>query len=262
MLDRIALQVEQEDLLAVLVEASRNVPKERRQTFLVLEPVSGVQAFVLHPGLPHRELRTYVGDIEALAGEDLVTMARDGRDGDVLVDVTPRGYSYYKEMKLRSDDPFQEIESTIMSYVNAEPFRSRYPEAYEKWKQASDRLWSSDSERELTVIGHLCREAMQAFATALVERFQPPEVNQNIQHTVARIRAVLDQHQSSIGQTNRSSLDAMLAHWGTANDLVQRQEHGAQREGEALVWEDGRAVVFRAAYIMFEIDHSLMFLGE
>ena len=32
----------------------------------------------------------------------------------------------------------------------------------------------------------------------------------------------------------RAFLDALLAYWGTVNDLVQPQEHGGQREGEAL----------------------------
>jgi hypothetical protein len=46
-------------------------------------------------------------------------------------------------------------------------------------------------------------------------------------------------------------------YWGTVNDLIQRQEHGAQREGGALAWEDGRRVVFQTAIVMFEIDRSL-----
>ena len=52
-----------------------------------------------------------------------------------------------------------------------------------------------------------------------------------------------------------------MTYWGTVSDLVQRQEHGAQREGKQLVWEDARRVVFQTANVMFEIDRSLMFSG-
>jgi hypothetical protein len=38
---------------------------------------------------------------------------------------------------------------------------------------------------------------------------------------------------------------------------VQRQEHGAQKEGRPLVWEDGRRVVFQTAIVMFELDRAL-----
>jgi hypothetical protein len=48
-------------------------------------------------------------------------------------------------------------------------------------------------------------------------------------------------------------LKALLAYWGTVNDLVQRQEHGGQKEREPLKWEDGRRVVFQTAVVMFEI---------
>lgn len=52
-------------------------------------------------------------------------------------------------------------------------------------------------------------------------------------------------------------LDALLVYWGAVNDLIQRQEHGATKEGEALRWEDGRQVVFQTAVVMFEIARAI-----
>jgi hypothetical protein len=249
------LQSEQESLLGTMVEAARNVPSDKREKFLVAAPVGSTQHFLFHPGL-RDSAGVYGGDIEVLIDEGLLRRSSDG-----MIDVAPAGYAYYEEMKRRSGEPTREIESTVMDYLNAEPFRERYPEAHQKWSQASERPWSSDSERELTVVGHLCREAMQAFATALVERYVPPHVDPDRQHVVARIRAVLTLHRGRLGTTELPFLDALLAYWGTVSDLVQRQEHGAQREGESLVWEDGRRVVFQTANVMFEIDRSLTRLG-
>ena len=39
-------------------------------------------------------------------------------------------------------------------------------------------------------------------------------------------------------------------------DLVQRQEHGGQKEGEPLGWEDGRRVVFQTANVMVELHRA------
>lgn len=257
MLHLATLQREQEALLESLVEAARNVPIDKRERFVAPSAGDGNRPTLTHPGLPDGGLRVYLGDVEALAQEGLVSLARSPQGTALTVDVAPRGYALYKEMRLRSGQPLREIESTVMDYLNAEPFRDRYPEAHQKWSQASERLWSSDSERELTVVGHLCREAMQAFATALVERHQPLGVDQDRQHVVARIRAVLHLHRERLGATAVPFLDALLVYWGTVSDLVQRQEHGAAREGESLIWEDGRRVVFQTANVMFEIDRSL-----
>ena len=45
------------------------------------------------------------------------------------------------------------------------------------------------------------------------------------------------------------------------SDLAQKQEHGGQKEGEPLVWEDTRRIVFQTILVMFEIDKSLSKLG-
>src|SRR5262249_39946694 len=129
--------------------------------------------------------------------------------------------------------------------------------AYKKWLEAERLLWASDAQPQLTTIGHLCREAMQEFATALVERHQPPNVDADKAHDVARIKAVLDHRGAALGTTLKPFLKALLAYWGTVSDLVQRQVHGGQREEKPLIWEDGRRVVFQAAVVMFEIDRAL-----
>jgi hypothetical protein len=76
-------------------------------------------------------------------------------------------------------------------------------------------------------------------------------------HDVARIRSVLDQHTSRLGTTLAPFLGALLSYWGAVSDLVQRQEHGAQKEGTPLMWADGRRVVFQTAIVMFETDRAL-----
>ena len=62
------------------------------------------------------------------------------------------------------------------------------------------------------------------------------------------------QFQAEFGSSSvRAHLDAVIVYWGTVSDLVQRQEHGAAKEGEALTWEDARRVVFQTVNLFHEL---------
>ena len=129
--------------------------------------------------------------------------------------------------------------------------------AYEKWCQAEEMLWKSDSQSAFTTIGHLIRESMQAFADALVQLHKPKDIPDDKAKTVARIRTILFMKTDHIGDTKSALLDAILTYWGVVSDLVQRQEHGSLKKGKPLVWEDARGVVFQSFIVMYEIDRNL-----
>jgi hypothetical protein len=253
--ENVLLEQEQKDLLAALVEAARNVPRNWRKPFSFRECQS--DSWIEHPGLPDKTLDAYKGDIETLAREGLLALSYGSRAQISGFDVTPQGFAYYEWMKQRAGQPIQNVETTIRDYLDADHFQQKYPKACQKWAEAESMLWASDSEHQLTTIGHLCREATQEFATALVEQHQPPDVDKDKAHTVARISVVLDLRKSQLGSKEKPFLDALLAYWRTVNDLIQRQEHGGKKEGEPLVWEDGRRVVFQTAVAMFEIDRAI-----
>ncbi len=255
MFDDIPLQPEQKNLLAKLVEANRNVAPQKREKFIVNQ--ADDQTWILHPGLQDRHLETHIEDIEILERQGLIELSYDSRGKPSLFYVTPEGFQYYREMKEREGQPVQRIETGIRQYINADQFQKKYPAAYQKWAEAEALLWSSDPEKQLTTIGHLCREAVQEFATFLVEQHKPPNVDQNKARTVARVKAVLNLKKQQAGDTVHDFLDALLDYWRALDGLIQRQEHDAKKEGEQLVWEDGRRVVFQTAVVMFEIDHSL-----
>jgi hypothetical protein len=252
----VLLDREQEELLKVLVEASRNVPRDQRRKFMFTQSY-GPEDRIQHPGLPDQMMPAYEGDLDVLEREGLLNASYTGQRGNRFFDVSPVGFRFYEDMQQRLGTPAQQVEEVLKRYLEADAFQQTYPLAYRKWVEAEELLWASDSQQQLTTIGHLCREAMQEFATALVDRYQPPGVDTDQAHTVARTRAALNQHASKLGATVAPFFDALLAYWGTVSDLVQRQEHGAQKEGHPLVWEDGRRVVFQTAIVMFEVDRAL-----
>lgn len=254
--EHILLEPEQKQLLSELVEATRKIPRDERRPFFIGSYQQ--QGDILqNSSLPNFEREVYMGDVKQLARKGLIDLWYVGSVQTANLDVTPEGFAYYEWMKQRAGQPIQRIETETRDYLGADHFQQRYVAAFQKWAEAESMLWSSDSEQQFTTIGHLCREAIQEFATTLVENFSPPEVDKDKTHTVARIRGVLEQRANQLGQIERPFLDALLAYWGTVSDLVQRQEHGAQKEGEPLVWEDGRRVVFQTAIVMFEIDKAL-----
>lgn len=248
------LEPDQEQLLMTIVEAARNIPREERRKFVVARSNAG--DFLLHPGIPDSEKQIYYGDVETLGRAGLLAIGF-GAKGSPNFDVTPLGFRYYESIRKKIGKPVERIEATVHDYLDSQGFCQRYPQAFARWRSAEEILWSADTEEQLTTIGHLCREAVQLFATALVERFELSSVTSDVTRTVARLRAVLDARAARLPGTVKPFLEALLAYWGTVNDLIQRQEHGAQKEGKPLLWEDGRRVVFQTAIVMFEIDKAL-----
>jgi len=253
--ENVLLEQEQKDLLSALVEAARNVPRNRRRHFTFIE--CQADSWIEHPGLPDGTLDAYRDDIRALAYVGFLELSYGSRGQISGFYVTPHGFAYYEWMKQRAGQSIQSVETTIRSYLDADHFQQKYPKAYQKWTEAEAMLWASDSEHQFTTIGHLCREATQEFATALIEQHQPPDFDKDRAHTVARIKAVLNLRKDQVGSTERPFLDTLLDYWRTISDLIQRQEHGAKKEGGPLVWEDGRRVIFQTAIVMFEIDKAI-----
>jgi hypothetical protein len=244
----------QEELLAIMVEADRSVPRTERHAFLILEHFGG--SALVHTGLGaigKANYQPYVGDAKALASRGFIRLEAIDRSS-FSADVTPEGFDHYEAIKTSSGQPIKRTEQMMRTYLMADEFRRRHPRAIEKWESAERALWSSDSQTKLTSIGHMCREALQAFATESLGLVGDPDADPDVQHTVSRMRTLI------IGRIQSEALrhlrDTLLAYWGAVNDVVQRQEHGAAKEGEGISWEDGRRVVFQTLVVMHEVDRT------
>ena len=256
MFDNILLELEQKTLLMTLVEAYRNVPRDQRQRFLVIETDGSTQAIVSHPGLQAPEFRAYKGDFEILGRYGLLSVAYNSH-GILTADIMPVAFRYYEYLRREGGQPLERIQSNVRQFLAFDDFQRKYQIAYQKWLQAEALLWGDDSGSQLTAIGHLCREAMQEFATSLIKHYAPPVFDTDKAHTKNRLSSVLALRAEQLGTTVKPFLDAVIGYWDALNLLVQRQEHGGQKEGSSLIWEDGRRVVFQTAIVMYEIDKTL-----
>lgn len=246
---------EQEALLVKLVEAARNVAADQRENFLLIR--TNGPDLLFHDGFTvARQMQVITQDLDILRRAGLLDMSIN-RAGNREYWITPEGYQHYEQGKTRNAEPIEQVEREVRGLIESGDFADRYAEAYNKWLAAAHALWHADSQKEATTIGHYCREAMQAFATALIDRHRPSDAPTDPTKDVSRIRAVLSSVRAGLGETESKLLDALLTYWGAVTDLTQRQEHGAQREGEALTWEDSRRLVFQVAVLFYEFDHSL-----
>jgi hypothetical protein len=251
------LERTEEKLLIELVEAERSLPRNERQYFYVAHTIGPPGVELIHPAIPRQSPRIFEGDLRTLGSYGLISIVSYDRNGIESFHITNDGFRMYDQIMKRLRHPTERIQAIIKEYLESGRFRTSYPNAYAKWAQAENLLWTDDSVSVLTTIGHLIREAMQEFAETLVNRYNPQGCTSDKSKTVARIRAVINSLAQEYGETERAFLDALLAYWGTVSDLSQRQEHGAQKVGEPLLWLDARRVVFQTAVVMFEIDNTL-----
>jgi hypothetical protein len=168
--------------------------------------------------------------------------------GPIHVELT----GYGREVAKAEADPVERVVSAARMALSSRGFAATYPAAFEPWADAEKLLWADDVESQLTTIGHKTREATQAFASALVEAHKPTAVDPNPINVEKRLGAVIAMHRPTLPESHRKTLEALGDLWEATNALIQRQEHGAQKEGEPITWDDARRVVYLTMFLMIE----------
>jgi hypothetical protein len=255
MFEEIVLEQEQIDLLSSFIEIIRNVPREKRIKFIGSQMSNGT-SHVMHPYAQGKYVTALLGDVEILNNEGLINLSFSS-SSSFNFDIMPKGFKYYEYQQTKEIPVSEKIEKPLRNFLNGNRFQSSYPAAYDKWSKAESKIWSNDSQDELSIIGILCREAMQEFVTSLVDKYQPVDVDTNKSHDVARLKCILAQRANHIPKTIAPFIDAITIYWGTLNDLVQRQVHAAQKEGSVVSWEDAKRIVFHTAVVFLEVDKIL-----
>ncbi len=250
----VPLEQEQEELLAIMVEASRAVPRDQRHEFIFTRTMGG--SGLIHNGMAaigREQYQPHLGDLETLHERGLIRLRMIGKY-DCSADLRPEGVHYYEHMKVRHGQPMMKTVAAAREYLETESFRRRHEASVTKWQEAERLLWSTDSQQAATTIGHLCREAMQLFAGELL-RSTGVDGDPDLQKTANRVRAVLAERIASAAR--RAVAEALVVYWGAVADLTQRQEHGGQRENAPLTWEDSRRLVTQTLMVMYELDREL-----
>ncbi len=242
------LEPEQVQLFLEIAEAAREAPRDQREWYVFVTSGGDI---LQGPGGQRRVL---LSDIHELARAGLLRQVPTSDEGYLI---PPEGFTRYAEMKREQGEPIERVEEQPRRFFDSPVFRTAYPRAYAQWADAEALLWSAESEADFTTIGHKAREAMQVFATEFVERYRPPGVDANTEHVDRRLGAVIAANEPRLGEKRSALLKALGDYSEATMGVIQRQEHGGQKEGEALTWQDARRVVFHVAVVMFEFGLML-----
>lgn len=234
-----------------MIQGAREVPRSEREWLLMRY---GGGSFFEGPGIGRKDVPE--GDVAMLERAGFIQAIRfSPRDGNPTYVLTPEARDHYAQMQ--GGEPAARQESELRRFLELEHFRADYPKAYGKWAEADALLWRADSQSELTTVGHKAREALQEFASEVVERFAPPDVAPDPGLVNKRLGAVIAHLLPMLGEKRSELLKALGDYSEAVLAIVQRQEHGAQKEGEDLTWNDARRVVFHVGAVMYEFAEQL-----
>jgi hypothetical protein len=251
--NHIILEDEQKGLFIKMVETMREIPRENRSPMIEANSSNGNCLIV--SGGPNITGFAYE-DPDTLTSVGLLQLGFGSR-GSKNYSVTPFGYKYYEWLMKQQGKPIERIERNIRKYLELDDFKNIYIDAYKNLMLAEEKLWVSDSQEHFTTIGHLCREAMQEFADQLYINVLKQNSDERKSKDKNRIKEVIEAQGTYSGKTVKSFLKALYYYWDCLSNLVQRQEHGADKEGEKLTWEDARRIVFQSINIMVEMHRTL-----
>jgi hypothetical protein len=245
------LEREQEDLLLEMVDAARTAPRAEQQWHL-----GGEYQAPNELSGPWGTRPVLLRDVEILHNAGYLDAVHENYVYGNDYVITAIGYYNADAIREARSPGFRRQENELRRLLDSTVFREAYPNSFARWAEAETLLRSASSERELTTIGHKAREAMQEFATEIVARYEPAEVDADPALVKRRLGAVIAMFRPQLGKARANLLEALGDYAEAAIDIVQRQEHGAQKEGHALTWQDGRRVVFHVASLMYEFAVS------
>jgi len=248
---RSGLLPQQDELLRALVEASRAHPEAPRQPYIALRSQSS-SGDIIHPTLGPN-FHAYFDDVQALGQAGLLQVTASD-SSQIVFNLAAAAYALYAQLELKGREPVDRLGDQVRRYMQSDQFRKRHLEAFEAWKKAEERLWTvADDGIGFTDIGHHCWQASIAFATDLARGTSAEPLNPEL--TKVRMKAAVEA--ADVSEQTQELLARLIELWSAAQDLVQRQRHGAAKTGVSLTWQDARRVVFYTGLCMLEINELL-----
>ncbi len=247
------LEEEQINLLCQLVDAHRNVIPSKRTDFMVTHDMTSDS--MLHPGFSSGMTDVVIVDLRILDSSGLIKIYNSNSPyTEFSFTLTSLGFQYYEFIKDKSINPIQRIQKEILSFINIPSFEQRYKSAFLKWKESEKLLWSTNTEINISTVGHLCREALQEFLEILIARHHLHKDCPEKDKTKNRVKALINNRKPTSSDTIIKLLEKLYEFWDMLNELVQRQEHYGLKERETIVLDDAKRVVLYTVIIMQELD--------
>ena len=247
------LEEEQINLFCQIVDAHRNVIPSKRTDFIVTR--DSTSDSMLHPGFSNGWADVVIVDLRILDNSGLIKIYNSNNPHtEFSFTLTSLGFQYYEYIKDKSISPIERIQKETLNFINIPSFEQRYKNAFLKWKESEKLLWSTNTEINISTVGHLCSEALQDFLDILISRHHLGKDYPQKDKTKGRVKALINNRKSTSSDTILKLLEKFYEFWDMLNELVQRQEHYGLKERETIVLEDAKRVVLYTVIIMQELD--------
>ncbi len=182
-----------------------------------------------------------------LRDEGFVDAYISGGGGPVMVRLTGFG-----RQAAREAGGFEHGYSVARELISSDGFAAAFPGAFDPWAHAERLLRDEDAAAQQSTVGHKIRDAAQAFVTEAIKRYGADDPPADVKLVKRRLGAVIAHNRGWLSDAKRKVLEDLGNLWESTVDLIQRQEHSAQKEGEALTIDDGRRVVMLTMVLMIE----------
>ena len=246
------LEPEQEQLLIPLVRQPRDIPRDRRESFL-LRSLGGDEIQGGNLASPISS-----SDVEHLGASGLLRIHAHPDGTQASFTVTPEGLEHYAAIRRHHRNPTStgRRSGSSPTFESAD-FRSACPAAFQRWREAEELLWVPDSGDHLTAMSsrfpaRRCRSSPAPLVTTstshMIARSKPTDAG-------SRLGSLADAC-ARLVKGELSLLNGLFEYWRAAVDLVRRQETVMKKEGEPLGARDGRRVVFQTANVMVELHRA------
>lgn len=253
---RVFMKLDQEQIKIFInfIDLFRNVVRDKQCKFVASHLADGT-TLIEHPLKPNGKIKISKIDFEALCRNRLFYGHYLESPHQMQFIIPLEAIAQYEMLKNKRIAPLQRIENETLDYIKSDIFINRYPKSYAKWQMAEELFLLETDNRNLTTIGHLCRESLQEFSDELLSH-KSIKSEYSRSKIIAKIKCVLKL--IDISSSSKSQfLNALLNYWGALSDLVQKQEHDNQKESEHLEIEDARRIIFHSAIVMYEIDKTV-----
>lgn len=251
----IRLREEQKKLFILIVEAHRNADPDRiHHGFALQGTASGISILMTPPPSPNEEVD--FADFEDFNDYGLIRL-KESRNRSGSFSITPFGHEYYEYLQVESGHKTEVVQKEISSYLSSDKFAARFPLAWDKWSKAFELQYETEADTSISQIGHLCREAVQEFAEALIAELRNADAPAGKQETVKRMKWLFEQMRGRYPEVRIELLDALIVYWGVIQDMVARQEHSGHKEGKPVTLEESRCLLFQTMNVMYEITRLI-----
>lgn len=150
-------------------------------------------------------------------------------------------------------DGFERSTSEITQLVSSDAFSKAFPDAYEAWRNADEKLRSPEASKQIAAIGSDLRVAQQRFATGLIDTFPPLEVDTDRAKVKRRVGAVIAARRENLGEKHRAYLESLGDLWSVTTDLIQRLVHAEEKQDEPVSLAEAHSAVFSMLYLMYQL---------